>query len=532
MAWLRPPQPDIGVGHRRFGGHLALLVPFAAFVLGVALLERLGIQAENVPQLVVAGALCVFAVAAFLAPGRRPSDFYAADRQVAARAGGAAMAGGVAGLLAIRLLSGVDSTSAEFIASAGGLTLGIVLFAIMIAPRLNRLGICTAGDLFARFGRGARVAGAAVAFVAAFLILVAHLRASGPLLSALLGIEPGHAVLLGAGMTALVVLPGGLRSLTAAQLLQYTLLILACLVPAVLLAARIGGTEAFSPQQLQATIREAGQALLPERAGAAALRLFLLAAGVASLPHLAARASAARSPRAAGATSGWAALFTLAFVAAGLALGHVLGAVAGVEGTGAFAGDLVQQALLVEALPSVVEGLLTAGLLAALFAIGQAALFAAASALGHDVWDEILDRKGPGGRRILVARAIVLAVAGAAVWAAALPVDIPLVAWALALAAAGSFAPLLLALWWRRADGRAVFWGVLSGFAVAFAPFVVATGLLPTAPGISPAVAAAFGVAIAFTVTVSMSILLPADSQEPARRPVAKAALPPRERPA
>src|SRR5690606_38327065 len=73
--------------------------------------------------------------------------------------------------------------------------------------------------------------------------------------------------------------------------------------------------------------------------------------------------------------------------------------------------DLVQSAAIFAALPAALAGLVLAGTLAALFALGQAALFAAATTLSHDVWDESVDRKGPEGRRIIVARLIVLAVA-------------------------------------------------------------------------------------------------------------------------
>ena len=94
---------------------------------------------------------------------------------------------------------------------------------------------------------------------------------------------------------------------------------------------------------------------------------------------------------------------------------------------------------LFSALPSVLAGLVLAGIAAALLSLGQAALFAAASSLSRNAWQAVTVRRGREGRRIFAARLVVLAVAagGAAAavqWRSEAPAMLD---WAFAVAVAG-----------------------------------------------------------------------------------------------
>src|SRR5690606_20607498 len=120
---------------------------------------------------------------------------------------------------------------------------------------------------------------------------------------------------------------------------------------------------------------------------------FLLAAlGAAALPHLLARTLSAASVRDAATSMIWGAMLAIVAILAGLVLMQLLIAAAGEDAP--IGADLVQSAAIFTALPAALAGLVLAGTLAALFALGQAALFAAATTLSHDVWDESVDRKG------------------------------------------------------------------------------------------------------------------------------------------
>ncbi len=301
--------------------------------------------------------------------------------------------------------------------TAAGLAVGYLVLAFAIAPGLRAFGAYTAGDFIAaRFGGLlARLIWAAMTFSVSFLLFVAHLKIAAPLIATLLGITPEHALYAAAGLTAMAALPGGMRSLSWTQAIQYFVIALACVVPAAFFASGEPVSESAIAAQFNTLLIRS----LPDwqSAGAAGWVLpFLLAAlGAASLPHLNARALSAPSGREAVTSMMWAVLFSFVLVLAGFVLFELLaGAVAPDASQGAV-GGLVQLAALFSALPSVLAGLLLAGTLAALFSLGQAALFSAAAAISHDVWDEIIDRKGPEGRRIMLARLILIGVSAGAV---------------------------------------------------------------------------------------------------------------------
>ncbi len=527
MAGLLPPVRDIGTLRDPVRPFVALLALFGLLLLVFALFERLGLPSGYVPEAVLVSTFALFGLVALVAHARRPVDFYAADRNVAAPLGGMAGASGLVGLLAIGLAGGIFGTAAEMLVSAAGFLLAAVLLALF-APRLRRLGGSDLGDfLAARFGLAARLAGAAVAIASSVLLFLAVLKTAGPLVSALVGLPARQGLYVAAGLAALAVLAGGMRSLTWTQSAQYLVMALACLAPlGVLIAGQDGadGAGLFRMTELQARLTELLQPFVSGDGMAIALPVLLLAAGTASLPQMLARIFAAPHGRAAGISMLWSFALATLVIAAGLLLGETVAIVAGGQ-SAETSGDVLTRAMpLLVALPPILVGLVLAGLLAALLAAGQAALFSAASALSRDVWDEIIDRRGPAGRRILIARVLIVAVAYGAYWLAAnWAIDAPaLLGWALAFAAAGNLVPLLLGLFWSRCSAAAGACGIAAGFGVAAVAFLLDLGLVPgwreigPAAGIGSAAAAALGLCTAFLVSVAVSLLGPAaprDSQ-------------------
>ena len=150
--------------------------------------------------------------------------------------------------------------------------------------------------------------------------------------------------------------------------------------------------------------------------------------------------------------------------------------------------------------------------------VGQAALFSAATALSHDLFDEIVDRRGPEGRRILVARIILIGVAaGAAAFVPKLQAGGPaLVQWALALAAAGIFAPVVLGLLWRRCNEIGALGGMAAGFGFTGLIFLMSQRILPAAivsndwADVGALAAAGIGLGAAVAVTIGLSLVTPA----------------------
>jgi Na+/proline symporter len=284
------------------------------------------------------------------------------------------------------------------------------------------------------------------------------------------------------------------------------------LIPAAYLAAGAGAAV------LAGEITPAAEA---DAAGVALVPMFLVAAGIASLAPLLGHSLAAPSGRQASHTMLWTAFVTMVLLAGAILLGEALAEAVGWEGPTQLLRDPIAATLSLAALPSVLSGLLSAGALAAVLAIGQSALFAAATTLSHEIWDEIVDPKGPTGRRIFLARIAAVGVAALAVWLAPVtPMEPPvLLVWGLAFAAAGSFVPILLGLWWPRCNGIGAALGSGAGLLVSGWGFLYELGAFPWAePGVATgagaASAAAIGVAAALLTAIGVSLITPAPNPE------------------
>ena len=117
-------------------------------------------------------------------------------------------------------------------------------------------------------------------------------------------------------------------------------------------------------------------------------------------------------------------------------------------------------------LPYVIAGLVAAGGLAAALSTADGLLLAIANALSHDIYYKMIDPNAPTGRRLTVARALLVVVAVIAAYTASFrPADIvAMVAWAFSLAAAGLFPALVLGVWWKRTTTAGAVAGIVTGF--------------------------------------------------------------------
>ncbi|MEO8718008.1 MAG: sodium:solute symporter family protein [Burkholderiales bacterium] len=115
-------------------------------------------------------------------------------------------------------------------------------------------------------------------------------------------------------------------------------------------------------------------------------------------------------------------------------------------------------------LPAVVSGLVAAGGLAAAMSTADGLLLAIANALSHDLYYKMIDPKADTKRRLIVARVLLLAIgaAGSAVASLRLTNILGAVAWAFDFAMSGLFFPLVLGVWWKRANTA----GAVAGMAV------------------------------------------------------------------
>jgi len=118
-------------------------------------------------------------------------------------------------------------------------------------------------------------------------------------------------------------------------------------------------------------------------------------------------------------------------------------------------------------LPYVISGLVAAGGMAAAMSTADGLILAIANALSHDLYYKIIDPKAEAAKRLIVARVllVVIGFAGATIAAMGIQGILGSVIWAFDFAMSGLFFPLVLGVWWKRANGPGAVAGMLLGLA-------------------------------------------------------------------
>ncbi|MDE0282555.1 MAG: cation acetate symporter, partial [Gammaproteobacteria bacterium] len=112
-------------------------------------------------------------------------------------------------------------------------------------------------------------------------------------------------------------------------------------------------------------------------------------------------------------------------------------------------------------------GLVAAGGMAAAMSTADGLLLAIANALSHDLYYKIIDPKAETHVRLLVARILLIVIGAAGAFVASLKLTSILgaVAWAFDFACSGLLFPIVLGIWWKRANRAGAIAGMLFGFA-------------------------------------------------------------------
>ena len=133
-------------------------------------------------------------------------------------------------------------------------------------------------------------------------------------------------------------------------------------------------------------------------------------------------------------------------------------------------------------LPFVISGLVAAGGMAAAMSTADGLLLAIANALSHDLYYKIIDPSADSRIRLIVARVLLIGIGalGALVASFKLTGILGAVAWAFCFACSGLFFPLVLGVWWKRANREGAIAGMVAGFLAGSAYlFYVYTGGAP-----------------------------------------------------
>ena len=168
-------------------------------------------------------------------------------------------------------------------------------------------------------------------------------------------------------------------------------------------------------------------------------------------------------------------------------------------------------------LPYVISGLVAAGGLAAAMSTADGLLLAIANALSHDLYYKMIDPKADTSRRLIVARVLLIFIGAAAAFIASLKLTgiLGAVAWAFDFACSGLFFPLVLGVWWKRANAAGAVAGMVGGFvAGTWYLYMVYNGLMEPWWGIDHIRFGIIGMPVSLISMVVVSLLTPAPSKE------------------
>ncbi len=235
-------MPDYVAPLRRYYSSYTLC--FLVVVLVLAVLERYGMPPRWIGYSFLLLTLFLYATIGVLARTTSISEYYVAGRRVPAVFNGMATAAdwmssasfmGLAGTL---YLSGYQG-----LAYVMGWTGGYVLVALLLAPYLRRFGQYTVPDfLAARYGGNpARLIGVLATVVASFVYVIAQIYGVGLITSRFVGLQFEVGVFVGLAGILVCSFLGGMRAVTWTQVAQYTVLIIAYLVPVTILSYQVTG---------------------------------------------------------------------------------------------------------------------------------------------------------------------------------------------------------------------------------------------------------------------------------------------------
>jgi cation/acetate symporter len=214
---------------------------FFLFVIGLAILEQMGLPRSWIGMIFMLSTIGVYATIGIMSRTIDPVEYYVAGRRVPAVYNGMATSAdwmsaasfiGLAGTLYVHGYSGL--------AFVLGWTGGYCLVALLLAPYLRRFGQFTIPDFLGeRYGqRWPRVLGVLAAIACSFIYLVAQIYGVGLITSRLTGVAFEVGVFLGLGGILVCSFLGGMRAVTWTQVAQYIVMIVAYMLPVVWLSVK------------------------------------------------------------------------------------------------------------------------------------------------------------------------------------------------------------------------------------------------------------------------------------------------------
>ena len=226
-------NPQLGMYFGIFGSLLA------AIVLLLMMFEQLGVTDATLRLSMIAGFLGTFCAIGIATFTHMPVEYFASGRRVPAFFNGLVLATIAIGGTGLAALSGsLFLIGFDALCIGVGLTGGLVCMVVLIVPFLRKFGAYSIpAYLSRRFdSQILRVLSAALIAVPCLLLLMAEMKMAVFAASWLTQISEGLVLCFVVGAVVLIVVPGGMRSLTWASAAAAVAAIAALVVPAVIVA--------------------------------------------------------------------------------------------------------------------------------------------------------------------------------------------------------------------------------------------------------------------------------------------------------
>ena len=504
--------------------------------------------------------------------------FFVADQGVPSIANGAATAADWMSAASFISMAGIIS----FLGYDGsiylmGWTGGFVLLALLLAPYLRKFGKYTVPDFVGDryYSNVARLVAVVAAIFVSLTYVAGQMRGVGIVFSRFLQVDISTGVIIGMAIVGFFAVLGGMKGITWTQVAQYSVLIVAYLIPAIAIALILTGNpipqvaftfsdivDKLNGIQVDLGFQEYTQPFANKPLLDVLFITIALMVGTAGLPHVIVRFYTVPSTRAARYSAGWALLFiallyTTAPAIASFARYNLIDTlhnkpIAEIqeldwatkwENTGLLTFDdkngdgkieltpdketseiTIDRDIIVLSTPEVAKlspwviALVAAGGLAAALSTASGLLLVISSSIAHDVYYRIINPEASESQRVMVGRIMVgFAIAIAGYFGVNPPGFVAqVVAFAFGLAAASFFPVILLGIFDKRTNREGAIAGMVIG--LAFTAFYIIGvkfyNMEPWLLGISPEGIGTVGMMLNFAVTLVVSRLTPAPPAE------------------
>ncbi|MGC5585923.1 sodium:solute symporter family protein [Ornithinimicrobium sp. W1665] len=425
----------------------------------------------------------------YFTAGRSIGTFVGAFAIFAAIASSSSLMGAVGGGVALGL--------PYFVTYAFGVVGALPLVIFLVAGQLSKSGVRTVPDFFRqRFGVSVQIVAAVIVVLAMTFYLVPQLTAAGLIGSYVLGINYGTAVVvLGLGFTLYAAL-GGMWAITYTDLVQGMIMLVGIVVLAGAILFSRGWDFAGLLDEALTVDPAFGEVTQPWMSYFGIFIAFIWF-GIIS-PSVVMRNFASRSPFVARRSSMWATLIYAVLFAAGAVVataGAAMGRIDELDNR-----DFIFILAIEQYLPSILAGIILAGLLAAIMSSADAMLLAISAGVAHDLYKGVINRQAAERLVTGVGLAVMFLAVGLGIVFALDPPGLiaVMVGWVGGFLLSSFGAPLVLGIWWRGATTA----GALAGMVGGAATFVVLMigGWFPT--NAEPIIATPLSLALVIVVSL------------------------------